>query len=261
MDKDQIHAEIAAADEALIQAFIRRSRAVRRLRETRAGDEDVISADLAADAAMVRRFASETPEDMPADAIARICRAVIGEAVQTQGIRAVRFAGGDEATLVNAARGYFGYSANLVEATDPREALEAVEEEKGVVACLPWPELSGAGQWWPMLNENRFSDLRILAGWPNLPGQDASLLETAIVARKALSPSGADDMFAIAHDDLYEAERIVKAAGMTGEVVARVRSLALIKLEGFVAEDDSRLAAARSDGLEGMRIIGVLPRP
>ncbi|ACT57928.1 hypothetical protein [Hirschia baltica] len=261
MNEEFIRAEIESADKALNEAFIRRLRAISALKEAKRVDDTEISADLAADAALVRRLIEEAPDDVSIDAVARFCRAFIGECVVYQGVKAVRYAGGDATRLVAAARGFFGYAANLTSAVDPREALEAVAEETGVVACLPWPELAGGGQWWPMMNESRFSGLKILSGWPNLPGENAQPLETAIVARKELSPSGADDMYAIAHDDIHDAHRILRNLDMPGEVVARVRSLALIKLSGYITEDDSRLAEARQAGLDGLQIIGVLPRP
>lgn len=261
MNEEFIRAEIEAADKSLNEAFIRRLRAISALKEAKQVDDNEISADLASDAALVRRLIEEAPEDVSIDAVARFCRAFIGECVVYQGVKAVRYAGGNETRLVNAARGFFGYAANLTPAADPREALEAVAEESGVVACLPWPELAGGGQWWPMMNESRFAGLKILSGWPNLPGEDAPPLETAIVARKDLSPSGADDMYAIAHDDIHDASRIMRMVGLEGDVVSRVRSLALIKLTGYVTEDDSRLDEARQAGLDGLQIIGVLPHP
>jgi hypothetical protein len=110
-----------------------------------------------------------------------------------------------------------------------------------------------------MLNETRYQDHRIHAGWPNLPGEDAPAPKTAIIARKQLSPSGADDIFAIAHDDIHDANRIMRLVELPGEVVSRVRSLALIKIRGYIDDADSRLEAARSEGLDGLRIVGVLP--
>ena len=259
MSDEYIQAEIEAADKAFVDAFVRRLRAINALKEARDKNDTEIWADLAADAATIRKFADAAPKDAPADAITRICRALIGESVVLQGVRQVLLAGGDEARLLSAARGYFGYAAEIKHAADAREALETLIEEDGVVACLPWPELPGAGQWWPTLNENRFSDLRILSGWPILPGREDQK-EAAIVARKPLSPSGSDDMYAIAHDDIHAAESCLRRAGVEAEVVARVRSLALIRLSGYMEENDPRLAQARADELDGLRIIGAVPR-
>ena len=175
MSDEYIRAEITAADRQLVDAFMRRLRAIRALQEARGASDNEITANLAGDAANIRRFIDASPDDIPPDAIARFCRAFIGECVTYQGVRTVTFAQGDEQRMVNAARGYFGYGVTLEHAVDWRTALEMVIERDGLVACLPWPETPGAGQWWPALIEDRFSDLRILAGWPNLPGDDVEL--------------------------------------------------------------------------------------
>ena len=257
MSDEYIRAEITAADRQLVDAFMRRLRAIRALQEARGASDNEITANLAGDAANIRRFIDASPDDITPDAIARFCRAFIGECVTYQGVRTVTFAQGDEQRMVNAARGYFGYGVTLEHAVDWRTALEMVIERDGLVACLPWPETPGAGQWWPALIEDRFSDLRILAGWPNLPGDDVEL-EAALVARRKLEPSGADDTILICHDDMHDAERLMRNMEFTGSVTARVRSLALIRISGFVEENDPRLAELRTNGLDGLRVIGIL---
>ncbi len=259
MSDQYIRTEIASADAALLEAFMRRLRATRALQEAQDATDGEITANLAGDAAILRRLIAAAPDDIPIDSIARFCRAFIGECVVFQGVKQVAYTASEEMRMVSAARGYFGYAVELVPATDWREALEMVVETRGMVACLPWPETPGSGQWWPALIENRFDNLRILAGWPNLPGESRGQLEAALVAPQALAPSGADDTFAIGHDDIFEAPRILKEAGFEGEVVARVRSLALIRLSGFVTEDDKRLALTRAGGIDGFRVIGALP--
>jgi hypothetical protein len=49
--------------------------------------------------------------------------------------------------------------------------------------------------------------------------------------------------------------------GLKADVVARARSLALIRISEFVAVDDRRIDLARRAGLDGLRVVGVRPRP
>ena len=252
--------EIDAVDSMLLGAFIRRMRAVRKLQEaTKLSPEEAGSAHLAIEAAGIRKLVEGTPSDLPAEAVERFCRAFVGECAVYQGFDTVTFPAGDEQRMVTAARGFFGYGVNLEPAGDWREALQIAAQRQDAVAFMPWPELPGAGQWWPALIEDRLSELRILAGWPSMPTEADNGLEAALVARRKCAPSGNDDTFAIAHDDLHEADDAMHAAGMQGSVVARVRSLALLRLKGFVSMDDPRLAMLRSSSLEGFRIVGVLP--
>ncbi len=76
-----------------------------------------------------------------------------------------------------------------------------------------------------------------------------------------IEPSGEDDMLATCHDDRRQAAEVLSDVGIKAEVTARARSLTLIRMHEFVAPDDRRLAAARDAGLDGLRIVGVRPRP
>jgi hypothetical protein len=196
----------------------------------------------------------------PPDAIARIWRSMCGDMLVARGLKAVYVAGGDIALSVEAARSYFGFAPNLVPLVGIREALERAGDMQGVLACVPWPEHAGAGQWWPMLNENRFRGLAIVAGWPNLPGS-AITPRMAIVGRVGMESSGDDETLATAHDDHHAAEQRLRDVGLAAEVVARARSLALIRIKEFVSVDDRRVELARKAGLDGLRIVGVRPRP
>jgi hypothetical protein len=190
----------------------------------------------------------------------RIWRALCGEYMRAGGLRQVVIAGGDAVTAVATARGYFGFSVPFVQVADIREALERALDSSDQLACLPWPEQAGAGQWWPMLNESRFRDLSILAGWPGFPAGSGAPV-AAIVGRAARSSSGSDETLLTAHDDLHKAERLMADAGLPAEVAARARSLTLIKVAAYVEEGDLRLETARRSGLEGLRIVGVRPCP
>jgi hypothetical protein len=76
-----------------------------------------------------------------------------------------------------------------------------------------------------------------------------------------MESSGDDDTLATAHDDRYQAERTLSDLDFKAEVVARARSLALIRIKEFVSVDDRRIELARKAGLDGLRIVGVRPRP
>jgi len=177
-----------------------------------------------------------------------------------RGLKAVYLAGGEPAQMLEAARGFFGFSVPLTPAGDVREALDRAEDTAGALAVVPWPEIAGFGQWWPMLNENRYRELTIQAGWPQIPGDEDPMPRIAVIARRPVSASGDDDILATAHDDTFVAEGILARSGLTLAVVARARSLALFRIRGFLANDDPRLEQARLGGLDGLRVIGVLPR-
>lgn len=216
--------------------------------------------DLPGQAAQLREALSSGEVAISPAAAARLWRCLCGEVMAARGLKSVLMAGGEPAQMLEAARGYFGFAVALTPAGDVREALDRVEDTPGALACVPWPEIAGFGQWWPMLNENRFRDLSILAGWPQIPGDEDSMPKIAVIGRAPAGESGDDDTLATAHDDTFVAEGILGRAGLQAAVVARARSLALFRIRGFVGNDDQRLDVARKEGLDGLRVIGVLPR-
>jgi len=212
----------------------------------------------AADARVMRQVARAAGPH--AAAAVRLWRAVCAEHMRAAGLSQVLLAGGDPVAATEAARSFFGFSTPIVRLPAVRDALERALDSPGHVACLPWPEQAGPGQWWPMLNESRFRDLSILAGWPGFPAGEGEPA-CAMVGRGRPSASGNDETLMSAHDDSRLAERALGEAGLGGEVVARARSLALLKIPSFISSDDPRLELARRSGLEGLRIIGVRPCP
>lgn len=194
-------------------------------------------------------------------ALVRLGRAMQGEMLVASGLDAVYVAGGQIDQSVEGARGHFGFGVSVKVVTDIREALEAALRSPAALACVPWPEMAGAGQWWPMLNENRFRPLMIAGGWPSMDGDAETAPRMAIVGQAVLGPSGNDEMIATVHDDRVIAEKYLRDAGLEAEVTMRARSLALMRIKGFVPQDDPRIATAIQAGLDGLRIVGALARP
>lgn len=248
-----------AADDILMGAIAERWRIM--LKENAAAGGNIAFSPASDAAALRRLIRSRNTGHVPADTITRMWRALSGDIMVARGLKAVHVAGGDVGVLLQGAQGYFGFGANIKVANEIREALEKADQTPGVLACVPWPENAGAGQWWPILNENRFRSLVIVAGWPSMPGSPDASPRVAIVGRMPVEPSGEDDMLATCHDDRHQAEQVLGSLGLQAEVTARARSLTLIRIGEFVAPDDHRLEAARKAGLDGLRIVGVRPRP
>ncbi len=259
MAADSFHEPNQAMSDAFLAAL---SEKWRQMREAPAVSPAGIGFRPAREAAELRRLAREgAAAGMPMDAIARIWRSLCGDVAVSRGLKAVYVAGGDVTLSVEAARGYFGFAPNIVPLVGVRDALERAVTQPGSLACVPWPEHAGAGQWWPMLNENKFHSLVIVGGWPSLPGSPDETPRIAIVGRLSVESSGEDDTLAMAHDDHWSADKLLQALDLKAEVVGRARSLALIRISEFVAVDDRRIDLARKAGLDGLRIVGVRPRP
>jgi len=259
MAADSFHTAVDTANDALLSALADRWR---EMHQAPAISPAGIGFRPAREAAEMRRLArAATAAGLPADAVARIWRSLCGDMLVERGLNAVYVAGGDISRTLEAARGYFGFGPNITPLIEVRDALERAATTQGVLACVPWPEHAGAGQWWPMLNEGRFRTLSIVAGWPGNPSAPSDIPRVAVVGRVAMESSGEDDTLATAHDDHFAAERRLFDVGLKAEVVARARSQALIRIRDFVAVDDRRIDLARKAGLDGLRVVGVRPRP
>jgi hypothetical protein len=260
MAADSFHATADVSTDPLLSALAERWRD---MLHAPAASPAGVGYRPARDAAEMRRLCRQASEigGVSPDAIARIWRSLYGDLLVARGLKAVYVAGGDIAQSLEAARGYFGFGPNLVPVVEIREALERALDQQGVISCIPWPEHAGSGQWWPMLNEGKFRSLAIVAGWPSLPGSPSVSPKMAVIGRIGMESSGDDDTLATAHDDQYRAERMLADLDLKAEVVARARSLALIRIKEFVSVDDRRIDLARRAGLDGLRIVGVRPRP
>lgn len=259
MAADSFQATADVASDPFLSALSERWR---ELQQAPAASPAGVGYRPAREAAEMRRLCRQASDvGAPPDAIARIWRSLCGDMMVARGLKGVYVAGGDIAQSIEAARGYFGFAPSIIPVVEIREALERALEQQGVVSCVPWPEHAGIGQWWPMLNEGRFRSLAIVAGWPSLPGSASVAPKMAVVGRIGMESSGDDDTLATAHDDRHMAERTLADLDLKAEVVARARSLALIRIKEFISVDDRRIDLARRAGLDGLRIVGVRPRP
>jgi hypothetical protein len=256
---DSFHPVVETVSDPLLTALAERWR---ELQQAPAVSPAGIGFRPAREAAEMRRLTrAATAAGLPADAMARIWRSMCGDMLVSRGLKTVFVAGGDISLSLEAARGYFGFGPAMTPLVEIRDALERASTMQGILACVPWPEHAGAGQWWPMLNEGRFRNLSIVAGWPGYPSAPSDIPRIAVLGRVTMEASGEDDTLATAHDDHHVAERRLSDVGLKAEVVARARSLTLIRIKDFVAVDDRRIDLARKAGLDGLRVVGVRPRP
>jgi hypothetical protein len=259
MAADSFHPSSEASSDAFLAALALKWR---EMRDAPAPAGGGIGFRPAREAAEMRRLCRDAAASgAPADAVARMWRSLCGDVAAARGLKAVFVAGGDVSLTLEAGRGYFGFGPDLQPVVGIRDALERTSTTPGTLACIPWPEHAGGGQWWPMLNESRFHDLMIVAGWPALPSSPSGIPQVAIVGRLPIEPSGDDETLATAHDDHWTAEKRLLEVGIKAEVVTRARSLCLIRIPEYIAPDDRRIDLARLAGLDGLRIVGVRPRP
>lgn len=216
--------------------------------------------DLAGQAHLLRQLIHARPDTLDSGSVVRFWRLLMAELATRSGQQAlsVAVAGPQPIKVWDQARFMFGPQAALMLRPDVRASLEAVLDGTTRYAVLDFPDGTGAGGWWPMLAESRFSRLRIHSG-TSLPCSGVERPEAVVVGRGPLGPSGKDDSLVVALDERHQAERALVQAGVDGEVRARARAFVLMRVQGHLADDDPRLGALARNGLDGVRVTGTFP--
>jgi hypothetical protein len=243
-------ARVEAADVALLEATLRRLAV-----EPAEGP----AFNPAHDTAALRRVLAQLGPTQAVAPVIRLWQALSAEtSVNRAGTLTIGVAGPQPIKLWDHARGMFGQGANLSQRPDAREVCNGVLDGSLRYGVLDWPDGMGAGAWWTVLAEQRFSRLRIVAGAPHV----AALTErpdACVVTLDAPLPSGRDDSLILALDERHQAERALQVAGLSGLVRARARAYVLLRVEGYVGENGAALGALARAGLDGVRLAGSLP--
>lgn len=172
------------------------------------------------------------------------------------GLQRVLVGGAEPLRIWDHARHIFGHQIPMSFESDQREIVTHCAEETGTVGVLGWMTQAGSGQWWPVLNESRFHDLRIVGAWPGFLNEAPY---AAIIARGPVNESAGSRTLLIAHDDHHRLQKIFTEQELRVKELARARSLVLFETAVTLSEDDGRLQDARKAGLDGLRVVGSLP--
>jgi len=214
----------------------------------------------ARDVRLLRRLVAGRDES-EADLVVDLWRVLIGAEMRRAGpVDVVVGGAADLLRLHDIARRHYGPRTRIHRASDVRAALARAVETELTVLVLPWPGKFGAGTWWPHLNESKHHKLALIAGLPLRGARDADP-EVAVFAQNApLEAAGDDVTMAIAHDPRYSADKYLAEAGFTGREVARSGETVLLRMDGFFAGDDPRVAGLGRGNLGGLRVIGSYAR-
>jgi chorismate mutase / prephenate dehydratase len=254
-DLPALRAELDRLDDSLHDTLMSRAAVVERVATD--GAKGSIKLRPGREASILRRLLARHQGAMPAQTIVRIWREILAGSTAMQGPFSVAVcdqAAGHE--LVACAREHFGALAPLRVLTTPAQALAEVSAGSATVAVLPLPaeQEPGAAAWWTTLLR-RDTPIRVIAKLPIwVPRPDgAPRAEALVVAAVAPDPSGQDrSLIGLeASPDLSRARLgdLVAAAGFTAETILLRRdpgldtARALVEVDGFVTEDDPRLAA------------------
>ncbi|MCK8785514.1 chorismate mutase [Roseomonas sp. NAR14] len=248
-----LRTEIDALDDALQDLLRRRAEAVARLAESRAKAGGPALRP-AREAKILRRLLARHAGPLPAAALVRLWREIFAATTAMQAPFAVAvFSQGED--QLRLAREHFGVSTPLRHHPTAARALGAVTAGEAQVAVLPVPD-EGAPEadWWTRLDSLRLQVVACLPFW--LPrGEERGAAAFAVTAGTA-EPTGRDrsllSVEAMGEHSRAHIAQALAAAGLAprrlllhrGPPGAAVPPRALAEVDGFVAADDPRLAAA-----------------
>ena len=268
--------EIDDIDTAIADLLVRRHGVVAEIGRAKAGSAAPVRPGREAD--VLRRLVARTEGRIAPRAVVRIWREIFAAAVRAQGPFAVAVcAPTGERDLWDLARAHFGAATAALRVDRPAQAIRALGEDAAQIAVLPPP--GDDVLWWTGLIEAQ-PRLHVIARLPfaangNESGDVGVPAEAFVVGRVEPDPS-ADDLSLLAMEATAGTSRgrlkeMLAAAGFESawRAVARPSSdspdaVHLIEVDGFVADDDPRLAQLSRDHMREIhRVVqlGAYARP
>jgi len=260
---ESLRREIDRVDETILSLVAQRLRLGEQMPAVKPGQgQGGLPIRPGREVALMRRLIGAAQAPLEKELVSEIWRALIAANVRRQRIIDVVVGGGrsDPTRMFDIARRHFGARTRISHVGEPQLALQkAAERPESCVAVTPWPTAPGVGSWWPALSESRFHKLHLIAGLP-IVGATHEDPEACVFAAAETEEAGGDISLLMAFDSHHRAARAMKEAGLEGKEVARSEPRVILRIEGFVALNDPRVAALAAHGLEGVRVLGSYAR-
>jgi chorismate mutase len=255
---ERLRAAIDALDDQILELVVKRMDVAQGMAQAKGASTPVRPAR---EVAILRRLFARAPLGTDQDAIFDVWRGLIAANIRKQGSLDIWVGGvGDTLRLFDLARRQYSAVTRIHRAEDPRAAVMRAVEADRVLAVAPFPGSSGPGAWWPILAETKLHNVSIIAALPMKKDSDDEP-EAAVLTRGAvLEPAGDDATLAIGFDPHHRFERFLAEAELQGALIARVRTLVLVRFETFIPPDDTRIRALGRAGLDGARVVGSYAR-
>ncbi len=253
----ELRAELDALDDQLHDLLMERAKVVERVAAE--GGKTGTKIRPGREAIILRRLLARHRGAWPAQSIVRIWREIFGAALIIEGGQTMAVCDGEGGeTRLALAREHFGPLTPVRRHHNPAQTLADLTREGGAQLAILPPLGEGddaSGGWWPLLAAGMPARLQIIARIPFWTRRAEGLPqgEAYVVAAIAPDASGADRGFILlsfaGETSRARMIKLTAAAGFTpGPLwVKRLpgdsRLLALVEVEGLVADDDPRLAA------------------
>jgi len=259
-DLASLRAELDGLDDAIHDLLMRRGALVGALAASRLKTPGVALRP-GREAQIIRRLLGRHHGSLPPASVVRIWRELLAATTAMQAAHVIAVCDTDQSGgFTQVAREHFGALTALRVHSSPAQALADVSSGNASAAVLPMPSETETPRaaWWTALlykDEPRIHVIARLPFWAPRP-EGAPMLQAMVIAAFAPDPSGADRSLLgleVALD--VSRARLTAAiigAGMQPEQIILRRDQgapvahALVEVDGYVGEQDSRLDAVAS---------------
>ena len=258
---DDLRREIDEIDTAIHDLLMRRAEIGRLVREVK-GDGGLYIRP-GREAQILRRLVARHAGPFPARVLVRLWREIVSAFSAMQGPFAIAVSVPQEGPdLSLLARDHFGGDSPIMRFESAFGVMRAVADREATVGVLPLPRDGDGNPWWRALTREGEARPRIVARLPFAPSaQRGEQPEALAVALMPQEESGEDRSLLIVETETPLSRDALKAqVEAVGLSVLETKfwtddpghRLALVETDGYLAEDDGRLA--RLTAAEGATI-------
>ena len=236
-----LRAELDGIDDAIHDLLMRRAEVV----------EKVASQGREAD--IIRRLLARHTGRLPPRLLARWWRELFAATTSMQGSYVVAVCDTEAGSpFTQAAREHFGALTPLRVHRSPAQAIAEISAATAICAVLPMPAAGEDAAWWTALLHRDEPRIHVIARLPfYAPRPEGAPRVQALVVAAVAPDASAHDRSLIGLELTAESSHARLSAALTAAGLAPIStilrrdpaaSVALVEVEGLVAEDDPRLA-------------------
>jgi chorismate mutase-like protein len=267
---EALRAEIDAIDEDLQRQIMRRADVALRIGQVKnANGGEAVLMRPGREAQVLRRLIARHEGPFPRAVMVRLWRELIGAVLRMQGPFSVAVYAPEGASgYWDLARDHFGSLTPASAHDSAQQVLSALATGGASVGVLPLPDSNDVQPWWPMLLGQDAKRPRVVARLPFGSGETVrgAPLEALAVAPIPVEATGADRTLLVIEATLPMSRSAlvakIEAAGFETAVIQSWHPpgnpaiwLHLVDVEGFVTDEDAKLARLATRLGKGLRQI------
>ena len=244
--------QIDDIDAAIHDLLMKRTEVAQRIGAVKG--EDSVYMRPGREAVVLRRLIARHKGALPGALIVRIWREIFAAVTALQGPLAVAvYAPEGSFGYRNLARDHYGWRTPITAYRSAAQVLEAVSDGRATVGVLPVPVEDGVDPWWRNLARDGEAVPRVVARLPFavIAPSGTDSVEALAISHAMTEVTGEDRAFLVVETgelvSRSHLKRLLAEAGfetldIQGAEEEGGRTLNLLEVEGFVRDDDPRLA-------------------